>query len=489
MLPGLLDFKVPQPFPFSIPQKIILAFIHFVMLHNLKKSRRENILLYICGTFFFILFALYNSYPIVNIDTGTYLDSGFQLTVPDERPVFYGLFIRASSLGMSLWLTVAAQSLILCYVLTQFIRGLLPKAGPLHIAGLLLLISLGTILSWYSSQVMPDIFTPILFLSVATYLLFPGSRARTILLLCIFYLAIVTHFSHYMISTLFAALLITGSFLYPRLRVLRGKALILLAISLFAWLSLFISNFIGGKGFVSSNVSHVFLMGKLTESGVLKTYLDKACPTRDYKICAYKDSLPYVAWEFVWDQQHSPVFKTGGWGANKAEYTTIIHDIASRPKYWPYLAFKSAEATARQVILTNIDEGEERSWVKFEREHPLYQNIEQKFPHEISEFAVSKQNIKILNLVFYDEVYIVVLILSSLLCMFFLRGALLDDAKTIYFLVGAFLLLNAFATATFGNVLSRLNSRAVWLLPMVNILFIYKIIEQYYSERSPERLS
>ena len=254
------------------------------------------------GAFFFMIFALYNNYPIVTDDTATYLNSGFLPMVPDERPVFYGLFVRAASLGISLWLSCFFQSLILSYVLIRFIKYIAPAIDHLKLLGLLLMISLGTILSWYSGQVMPDIFTSILFLALADFLLIKTDRKTQTLFLLIALLATLTHFSHYMIATLFSLLLLAGSFINLKLKVYRRKSLMIVALSAFAWLSLYTTNYVAGKGFVSSNVSHIFLMGKLAESGILKTYLDKECPTKNYNICKYKDTLPAVAWEFVWDR-------------------------------------------------------------------------------------------------------------------------------------------------------------------------------------------
>jgi hypothetical protein len=228
-------------------------------------------------------------------------------------------------------------------------------------------------------------------------------------------------------------------------------------------------------------------MGKLAESGMLKMYLDDACPVKNYKICAYKDSLPPVAWEFVWDGAHSPVFKTGGWDANREEYRAIMGDMLSKPKYWPVMAYKSIGATLRQVVLCSIDESEELHWIKYEKDHPLYQMLEKYFPYEINAFATSRQNWKILNIVFYDEVYVVVLLLSSFCCMLLLRGDMKKQAGRVYFLLILYLLANAFATATFGNVLTRLNSRDIWLLPMTNMIFIYAGLRDLVKRRMVEQ--
>lgn len=433
---------------------------------------------YLAGAFIFMIFALYNGFPVVmHGDTSTYLETAFDGDIPAERPVFYGLFIRFTSLGISIWATIFIQCLLLSYLCIRFTRSIIPSVSRLHLLALLLLTGMGTIASWYAGQIMPDIFAPVLLLSSYLYLTQPNRVWEKAVLLLIIFLSVVVHNSHYVIITLFGLLILFGGFVYRQyLGVYRQKVIHLLGVALLSWVCLLGSNYIAGNGWVTARASHVFLMGKLAESGVLKTYLEKACPVKDYKICVYKDNIPPVAWEFVWDIEKSPVFKAGGWDSTKEEYNTIIRDIATRPKYWPFLAYKSMEATARQVILLNIDEAEELPWRKFDRESHMYTTIARFFPHEINEFEVSRQNQKTLNISFYDGVYVIMLLLSSLICMFCLRGDEKDTAARVYFFIILFLLINAFATATFGNVLSRLNSRAIWLLPMANFIFIYRYV-------------
>ena len=454
------------------------------MLDNKLMNNRllKDTIVLLLGSIIFMLFALYNGFPIVSGDSITYLQSGFELKASAERPIFYGLFIRLTSLNyFSVWLTMFIQSLILCYVVLRLIKHLLPRIEITHQIGLVLIIALGTISSWYAGQLMPDIFTPILGISVFLFLFSKNTKRQVIILLCIIFLSTLVHFSNYISLTLLAFVLIVSLIAFRSYRrQLLLKTIGLLCVAIVSWTSLMTSNYLSGRGFVTSSVAHIFLMGKLSESGVLKTYLEKACPIYNYKICAYKDNLPPVAWEFVWDQTNSPVFKTGGWDSNKVEYNKIIKDIASRPKYWGFMSYKSIEATIRQVILTNIDEGEERSWIKFEKDHPLFIELGKRFPHEINEFQVARQNYKTLNLNFYDDVYILFLLLTSVFVLFGLSADSKKNALPVYIFFIGFIFINAFSTATFGNVLSRLNSRNIWLLPMINLVYIYCMYAKRY---------
>lgn len=421
----------------------------------------------------FMIFALYNGSPIFNGDTTTYLNSGMDLWVPADRPIFYGLFIRVASMGASAWSVIFMQCVIMAYVSIRFIKVLLPSITKTHLLALLLIISLGTIASWNTGQLLPDAFTPILFLSIYLYLQAKNTLAQKLILLGIIYLSTVVHYSHYVIATCFTVATIGLSFIFrSHFQHLRTKALHLIGVVVLAWVSLFSSNYVAGYGFTSSRSSHVFLMGKLCENGILKKYLDKNCATNNYELCKQKEVLPPVAWEFVW-AEGSPMYNNDIWESSKQEYKGIIKDILTSPEYWPQLVYRSLDATFRQVILMNIDEGEENSSLKFEGGHALYEAVRHHFPREVNQFKASRQNSRMLEFSFYDHVYVVVFLLTSLLLLFLVNDKYKRAAITIYSLVVLFVFVNAFATAAFGNVLTRLNSRAIWLIPMTNIIFIY----------------
>ena len=113
----------------------------------------KEVLLNVLGAAILMFFALYDNYPILNSDSGAYISSGFSLQPPIDRPLFYGLFIRLSSLGVSLWISVFFQCFILAYLLKQFIRKSIPIATGLHIVGIFVFVSMFTIGGWFASQV------------------------------------------------------------------------------------------------------------------------------------------------------------------------------------------------------------------------------------------------------------------------------------------------------------------------------------------------
>lgn len=445
------------------------------------KKVYPSIISAITGSFFLMLFALYDNFPIVTGDTGAYITSGFSLQAPADRPIFYGLFIRFTSLGMSVWPVIFCQCLLLYYVIQKFIRKLLPAIPYLHILGLILFISLFTIAGWFAGQLMPDIFVPILLLAIGNFLFFPNTGRERIILILIALLATLTHNSNVIVITLLTISVLLLSFVNSGVRPYRKRLYTLLGISICSWMALCTSNWISGNGFVSSKSTHVFVMGKLVESGLLKIYLDKTCPTKNYKICAYKDKLPAVAWEFHWNAD-SPLQLTGGWDANREEYNAIIKDIFSRPEFYPRILYKAAEATARQLCLFNIDGSYALPWIKFDEESSPYQAVQAHFPHEVNELKTSRQNQKTLNIAFYDGIYVLVLAISLILLLF-----TADFRKKHYRLIGItivlFIVLNAFATACLSSVNARFNARVIWILPFISLVLLYKKISHVWMQQ------
>jgi len=67
-------------------------------------------------------YSFYNGYPVILSDSGTYINSGFELTVSWDRPIAYSLFIVLSSFKISLWLTIFFQCLITAFIIDEFLK-------------------------------------------------------------------------------------------------------------------------------------------------------------------------------------------------------------------------------------------------------------------------------------------------------------------------------------------------------------------------------
>ncbi|UOQ80806.1 hypothetical protein [Hymenobacter sp. 5414T-23] len=337
---------------------------------------------------------LYNGFPLVTSDSGTYLDSALRLVVPEDRPITYGLFVRLTSLKFSLWLVIFAQALLLAWLLLRYVQLLVPRLGHNRAVqiGLVALTTWLTGVSWFCSQLMPDIFTAagVLALGLLLIGLALGRWERVALLLTTL-LSALMHSSNLLTFTLVVAGFgvaagLTGVF---RRGVVQFRQwLLVTAVVLSGWLVLPALHAALGGGFAISRASTAFLMARLVESGVMDEFLSRNCdPADQYRLCAYRDKLPNDAIAFMWDG-NSPLYQTGGVLANQQEYGQIIRRVLTSPRYYPYLISETIQAGLRQ--LTHIGHGDGLTPFR-ENTNPFWKVGE--FTHyELKEYMSSMQN-------------------------------------------------------------------------------------------------
>jgi hypothetical protein len=122
--------------------------------------------------------AVWNGYPIVFADTGTYLSQAIHLYAGWDRPVFYSLFMLPLHLTVTLWPVVVAQALLAAWVLWLVCRVLVPRVSGLAFAGGMFVLSACTWLPWLVCELMPDLFTPLLVLVLCLLAWVPERLSR-----------------------------------------------------------------------------------------------------------------------------------------------------------------------------------------------------------------------------------------------------------------------------------------------------------------------
>ncbi len=426
-----------------------------------------------------LLPALYNGFPMVTSDSGAYIANGFELTVPLDRPLGYSIFIRLFSLGVTLWGTVICQALILSFLLQRISRYLLgPVYQPQLFIGIVLVLTIVTSVAWFCGQLMPDIFTAILFLAVITWFFAPFGRLwQQILLLLFIYGVLLQHNSNALILLCFSLVLL-GYRIVRRTGNLRQPAL-LIGLSITSLLTFSAMNAIAGKGFRPSAGTHVFLMCRLVESGIMDKFLAENCNNNDYKICAFKDQLPNRQWDFMWDQ-NGALYKTGGWEANEAEYSRIERNILTTPKYLALFLFKSAQATLRQLPQVYIGDG----LTQMGPGSSPYNNIAHYHQHELKEYSAAQQQTSGLPFNLFNGIIIVFSFLLGAGVLFTWKNGMHPLWATLFRMVLLYLLCNAAITATFSTVLGRFQARIFWLLPFFCLLYLAKLISGRFYKHS-----
>ena len=429
----------------------------------------------VIGSLLLISAGLYNGYPLVTSDTGTYLNSALNLTVPDDRPITYGLFVLATSLRFSLWIVIFIQGLLLAWLLLSYLSWLVPRlpaAGRLAIVGI---VTWGTGVSWFCSQLMPDIFTAIGLLALGLILLQPnigGFKGWVLALLLL--ISAIMHSSNLVTFSLTMGgigLAVWRKRLFPRKVLARSRFWLTCGLVGSAWILLPTVHAAFGGGFTLTRASPTFLVARLVEAGVMDKFLSRNCgPENNYQLCAFRDQLPNDAIAFLWDG-NSPLYKTGGWDANLPEYRRILHEIATTPRYYPYLASELVQATLRQLTHVGLGDG---LTANRENTNP-YWKVGELVSYELKEYMSSLQNRSALsfdnsNERAYGSQLWALLLLTIGLGYSKIRQQLSPAVLLVITVFGLGILSNALVTGGLANILDRLQSRVAWLMPFGALL-------------------
>lgn len=417
--------------------------------------------------------ALINGYPFVYSDTGTYIESAFTGYVPFDRPYWYGPFVWAASLdGITLWGVAVAQALLCSAYMLRIGRLVVPARTERTFLIACAVLALGSGLGWYAARVIPDVFTGIGML--ATYsLLRGGSGWRRAIDALVILAACWMHTSNLLILPISGALLL---FMGRRDRpaALRQGAMWLAASTTVSWGGLALANkVVDGEAYVSRG-SHVFLMGRMLDTGMLKPYLDEHCSHTQFAICAYKDSLPPNSQAFLWSQS-SPLALQGGWAATKDEYGRIVRGSFTEPRYLWWHVRGSLASTAEQLCAWEICHAMESQWYRTETSPP-YMSIRSRLPHEFPRFMGAMQNggRGELSMKWPDLLYRLSLALSLLIFGWsvFQRDAIPAEARRFIAYAITAIIIGAWACASLSVVDTRYLGRDSWLLPLAAILVL-----------------
>lgn len=453
---------------------------------NNDKYRIKGVVFF--GAIISTLAAFINKYPFVYADTGSYIYSGFNGLVFDDRSIFYGLFLRHISLSSSLWYAIFAQGLLVSYAirltLGMFFTGI--KRDYVFIFCITIL-ALFTGFSFIAGILIPDIFSSLSLLCLTNLLLNKNlKKSSRFLLSIIFAFSICTQFSS--IAIMLLLFFILGTFLLVRKVMSRPLPIsvrhffLSLSVVLGCLIIIPATHYAFSGKFRISGSTHVFVMNHLLETGVLEDYLEDECDHNKFKICEYKDKL---GWDFIWSPE-SALQKTGGWEANRKEYNFIIRDILTTPKYVILLSQKSVEYTLKQFFTFEIV-------VPAPQLHSSapYDQINWRFKGSMREYISSRQSAAAWNLTLINFIQTILVIGSFIFLMtMILIPSALDkfgaELKWMVLLVLTYSFINSFVCSNLSTIDSRFQNRIVWLMPLCSIICFFKFLE--FTSLFKERL-
>jgi hypothetical protein len=414
----------------------------------------------VCGL---LWVALFNAYPVVFSDTASYLLTGDMLIAlwPFRSPG-YSIFTKLTSLELSAWLVVGVQAIIVVYVLDKtcgYLLGNDRRYRDICLLASVAVLATLTSLPWLVSQLMPDVFAGIVFLS-SFLLAFDDQlplRSR-LSLAAILMISTAVHMSLLPIAALFVALLIIIK-VAARLRkaaILRRAVLASLIVPLIAsGLSTATLNYRMHLGFKFSPSGQLFMMSRLFADGLAADFLRENCPKQPLIACRYLSNLPQTQTEFLFEDH--PLLKelTG----HPEEMPEIVRGTLATHKL-RFLASSMKETLLQ--LAANRTGDEVRS---FDATAWDTNALGQVFPGDYREFLHSKQSrgqlLPLANAA--AAIDTVAFWLSVAICLAFSCAKAMRRLNRFFYAALAFLLINAAVCATFSGVFDRYQSRVAWL--------------------------
>lgn len=415
--------------------------------------------------------AVVNGYPLVFQDSARYLDGGIRHFIPNEAPIFYGVFMIPLHLdGVSLWPVVIAQCLIGAHLIRVTLRlfDIVEERDYLLTALFLVFFSTAP---WFMAFVMPDFFTGVCVLSM--YVLFRGwNRLRRIERVYFIGLAVgalACHISHIplglCLSLVFVALALLGR-AENKLSAVVVPILPLVALSAVLGMNVLAH----GQARISQD-GNVFLFARVFADGPGAEYMRDNCAERQWRLCAVLDRLPRDSEAILWDKTRT-IWSVAPPQTVRAEAGSIaMGAIFAHPGEMLIAAAKNSlhQLLAFRVGVDLPSYAGSDSYI-----NPV---MHQLFAREVDQFLGSKQQRGCLDAGFLNSIYLACIVVSLLGTAGILMVSRFQPGLTEFVIVVvAGILGNAIATGAFSGVHDRYQARIVWLIPLVFAvsLFVYR---------------
>jgi hypothetical protein len=423
--------------------------------------------------------AAYNGYPTVYPDTGGYLyTAAFLIAIPPFRAPGYSIFVRLTGLGASAWFTVIMQAIVVVIVLYEtckYVIGGDSKFRDHCLLAILFLLAALSSLPWEASELMPDVFASVVFLS-AFLLAFNTQLGlpERIGLAALLAISVSSHMSLLPIATLFVVALAIAKIAGWQVQgapPARSMLAWLLAPLVVAGLWTATLNRETGLGFRLSASANEFLLARLFDDGLAADYLRANCSKEPFVACRHLAHLPTSDAEFLfWSPLRDEM---AGHGNEMAE--VVRGTIAAHPLMF---VMSSVKQTLLQFVSFRTGDEIHASNLNAPNTNGLV--IQQVFPRDKAAFSNARQARGRMNAVTKAAVVIdaAVFCLSGLACVFFARTARAKQVTQLFYWAIVFLVINAAICGSLAGVNDRYQSRVAWIVPLCLLSYVCSLVAE-----------
>jgi len=418
--------------------------------------------------------ALLNRYPLLYPDSMTYLGEGrlvaralFLHRLSDYygmRSFIYSLGILPWHWNVTAWPVVGLQALLTAFVIWLVVRSVVPRRAVWCYLVLVALLSLLTGLGWFVSLIMPDILGPVLYLCI--YLLVFAretlSRAERLSVLPIAWWGVASHATHLMLAAGMCVLL--GLLLVFRLPLMHrrlgavGEVAIIVLLAVAAQLAL--HTYLYGKPSLNGE-RPPFLMARVIADGPGFWYLKQHCRQVKFVLCDHLHDLPQEPDEFLWGEKG--IWQNADEETERRLRQEEIPFVLATLRAYPVAQLsRSATNFGQQLRTFGLDLFGPSDWVLEEFAGVL--------PSDRSRYLQSRQARDALPLEFFTSVQNWTVVASLVVIAAFIPRmyrSRLPRLMGLGIVIVSAVMANALVTGVLSMVEERLQSRVIWLLPLL----------------------
>lgn len=441
--------------------------------------------------------ALWNGFPLIFTDSLSYLTSGVELVAPVDRPIFYGLFIRLSNLILDLWGLIFLQSALVIFLLLNLAGSIFPNLSRRVTLLWICIVGLTTSVPWFVSQISADIFTSCLFMTMIILALNceRNSFRNIIFLGGLLILEVCMHSGNLMIGFMLLGGIVLLLWLQKKSwSYIKKFSVITLTSFVICFTSIIASNALFEQGITFNRWGKVIFLARVLEDGPGLRYLNSACETKDLKTCAALPIFNEAAQKeldlglidapelknlvlnaLLWD---GGINEVGGLSALNGEATSII--LGAIRAYPLEMASVFLNNSIDQLMIFSVG-NQFGSTAHLVAINDFFQT---QFPGSFQNYKNSKQfsgrmieATKLANLIYNTVIIFSSFFILAITYLSLIRQPRMtalcsvSSMQLLIFGVFGFLISNAMITGGISAVFDRYQSRVIWLLPAISLLF------------------
>jgi hypothetical protein len=371
------------------------------------------------------------------------------------RSIYYSVLSYLLVSNGTLWLIIAVQSALSVWVIATAIKTFQPADGPrTRLLTVVTLLTLFSTLPWVVSMFMPDIFTPLMVLSLACLALGWAdlSDATRAALLVMFAASLLMHLTNLPIAC--GLIVITMAMQWRSFRTSWRRWSVISLAGVAAVVAMLVVTVVGfGKWSISPQNPPVFLAHSIAD-GPGKLYLRDHCPQIELVMCRHLDRLDVSMEDFLWSD--NGVFGSVSFeeqdALRKEDGSVALAAAAEHP--WLQLR-ASTEDFFRQLSFFDLRDTRFPNSARITRTE-FTSDIPQTFPDWLIALSVVD--------------YVAVVVSSIVVVWLWFAGRLSRRSKQLVVLIVAAVLMNTFITGVVSDPSARYGARVMWLMPLLALL-------------------